>query len=313
MIVFLTALYLLLLFVLIKAGKLPNKSTTWLTVIPYDLVLLLFFFIPMQWGSPAGDVHVLSYSVSITPNVAGQVIEVPVKPNTPLKKGDVLFKIDPTQYQATYDALKADLDLALIRLQQAKQLAKKQAGSITEVERRQANVAKIEAQLRNAKWNLDQTVVRAPSDGYVTNVALRPGQRVGNLPANQNMAFIDTSEVILAAQVLQNFSRYIEPGQEAEVTFKSRPGKVYPAKVMYVLPATAQGQLTRSGRAVAPRSNAPAPFVVRLQMDDPEITKGMVVGSVGSSAIYTGHAKAAQVIRKVMLRMTAIMNYINPT
>lgn len=46
----------------------------------------------------------------IVPNVSGVVIEVPVKPNTPLKQGDVLFRLDPTLYQAQYDAAKARLD-----------------------------------------------------------------------------------------------------------------------------------------------------------------------------------------------------------
>jgi len=312
MIVFLTVLYLGLIFVLIKSGKAPNKPALWLTVIPYDLVLLIAFFIPMQWGSPAGDLRLMAHSVTITPNVSGQVIEVPVKPNTPLKKGDVLFKIDPTQYQAAYDAVKADLALATTRLRQARALAKDQAGSIYDVERLEAKVAKLKSQLKNAKWNLDSTIVRAPSDGYVTFVGLRPGQRVGAVPMNRSMAFIDTSETLLGSQLLQNFTRYIEPGQDAEVTFKSRPGKVYPAKVMYLLPATAQGQFLPSGSAATPQSSAAAPFVVRLQLENPELTQDMVIGSVGSAAIYTSHVKAARIIRKVMIRLTSIMNYIQP-
>ena len=312
MIVFLTVIYLGLLYALIKAGKLPDKPGTWLTVIPYILVLLVAFFIPMQWGSPAGDLRLMAHSVTITPNVSGQVIEVPVKPNTPLKKGDVLFKIDPTQYQAAYDMVAADLKLAKTRLKQAKRLARDKAGSVYDVERLTAKVAKLSAQLENARWNLDSTIVRAPSDGYVTFVGLRPGQRVGAIPVNQSMAFIDTSETLLGSQLLQNFTRYIEPGQEAEVTFKSRPGKVYPAKVMYMLPATAQGQFRASGSAATPQSSAAAPFVVRLQLDDPSLLDGMVVGSVGSAAIYTSHVQAAQIIRKVMIRLTAIMNYFQP-
>jgi len=312
MIVFLTVIYLGLLFALIKVGKLSNKPGVWLTVIPYILVLLIAFFIPMQWGSPAGDLRLMAHSVTITPNVSGQVTEVPVKPNTPLKKGDILFKIDPTQYQAAVDAIEVDLALAKTRLRQARTLAKDKAGSMYEVEQLTTTVAKLESQLKNARWNLDSTIVRAPSDGYVTFVGLRPGQRVGAFPVNQSMAFIDTSEVILGSQLLQNFTRYIEPGQDAEVTFKSRPGQVYAAKVMYMLPATAQGQFRASGSAATPQSSAAAPFVVRLQLENPEVLDGMVVGSIGSAAIYTSHVKAAQIIRKVMIRLAAIMNYIQP-
>ena len=52
------------------------------------------------------------------------------------------------------------------------------------------------AQLDGAQWNLDKTIVRAPADGYVTNVALRKGARVANLPLSPVMAFIDTSETM---------------------------------------------------------------------------------------------------------------------
>ncbi len=311
MIFFLTICYILLLFILIKLGLVANKLTTWLTVIPYKLILLLFLFIPMQWGSPAGDLHVATFSVTITPNVAGTVIEVPVKANTPLKKGDILFKIDPVPYQAAYDALKAELALSRIRLQESQQLLKNEAGTLYDVQQYTAEVEKLQAQIKNAKWNLDSTIIRAPSDGYVTFVGLRPGQRVGTFPGNRNMAFIDTSETILGSQVAQNFSKYIKPGQAAEVTFKSRPGKVYPARVIYMIPATAQGQILASGSAVTPQSSTAMPFMVRLKLDDPDIAGDLVVGTVGSSAIYTSHVKVTHIIRKVMLRMTAILNYIN--
>lgn len=313
MIVFLTVIYLILLYVLIKLGKAPDSAATWLTVIPYILVLLIFFFVPMQWGAPAGDLRIMAYSVTITPNVAGQVVEVPAQPNTPLKKGDVLFTIDPTQYQASYDAIRADLALAETRLLQTKALAEDEAGSVYDVQVQETNVAKLSALLDNARWNLEQTTVRAPSDGIVTFVGLRPGARVSSMPVASSMAFIDTSEVILAAQVLQNFSRYIESGQPAEVTFKSRPGEVYSAKVSYILPVTAQGQMMVSGTAARPVSGAPGPFFVRLELDDPELIAGLVTGSVGTSAIYTSKATAAHLIRKVMIRLTSIINYIDPS
>jgi multidrug resistance efflux pump len=53
--------------------------------------------------------------VAIVPNVPGQVIEVAVQPNQPVKKGNVLFRIDPTQYQAEIDQLTAPWKLAKLR------------------------------------------------------------------------------------------------------------------------------------------------------------------------------------------------------
>ena len=55
--------------------------------------------------------------------MAGEVIEVPVDPDKPVKQGDVLFRIDPTQYQAALDGLEAQLALAETRLEQSEGLA----------------------------------------------------------------------------------------------------------------------------------------------------------------------------------------------
>ena len=66
---------------------------------------------------------------------------------------------------------------------------------------------------------------RAPADGYVTNLALRKGARVANLPLSPVMAFIDTSSTIIGVEINQIDARYVAPGQEVEVTFKFAPGR----------------------------------------------------------------------------------------
>lgn len=313
MIVFLTLLYVALLLLLIKLGKVPNSNATWLTLIPYELILLFGFFIPMQWGAPAGPVVLMTYSVPVTANVAGPVIEVPVMPNEPLSKGDVLFRIDPVQYQAAVDGFYAQLKLAELRLKQSRSLVSQDAGAVNEVEGYEAQIDGLKAQIANAEFNLRETVVRAPTDGFATNVALRPGMRVASLPVAPAMAFIDTSESGLVAQIHQIYSRYIEAGQDAEVTFKTRPGKVYSARVRYLIPVTAQGQAQNSGFAIQPNASiAPGPFSVRLDLDDLELASELVPGTVGSVAIYTSSGEFTHLIRKVMIRLEAIMNYINP-
>ena len=104
----------------------------------------------MQWGAPAGVATTMAYSVSITPNVNGEVTEVPVETDKPVKQGDVLFKIDPTLYQATLDGLIAKLMLAETRLKQSQELAKQKAGSIYELQAYQAEVDGLNAQIASA-------------------------------------------------------------------------------------------------------------------------------------------------------------------
>jgi len=79
-----------------------------------------------------------------------------------------------------------------------------------------------------------------------------------------------------------------------------------------MVPATAQGQVEATGAAAAPVNMAPGPFCVRLELDDPEAQADLIPGAVGSVAIYTSNVKMAHIIRRVMIRVDAIMNYVNP-
>jgi RND family efflux transporter MFP subunit len=312
MIVAILNVYLVLLFILVKTKIVPF-NLFWKCSPLFVLLLLMFgLFIPMGWGAPQGPAIVVRNSVSIVPNVAGEVTDVSVEANTPLKAGDVLFKIDPVPYQAQVDSVAAQLKFEELRLSQMKQLQSSEAGRAFDVEQRQAEVDKLKGQLLGAKYNLDQTVVRAPSDGYVTNLGLLKGARVATLPLSPVMAFIDTSETVVGVETQQIYTRYIAPGQDVEVTFKFLPGQVFAGKVVSVLEATAAGQVVASGTAVTPKQVVASPFVVRVKLDDSELAALLPSGAVGTAAIYTPHIKPAHIIRKVILRQIAIVNYVNP-
>jgi len=312
MMIAIMAVYLTLLFAMVQLGivkfNLFWKSSPFVVL----LLLNLGLFIPMGWGAPQGSALVVRNAVSIVPDVAGEVADVPVVANTAIKTGDVLFRIDPTPYSAQVKAIEAQLKLSKTRLAQMTQLYERDAGRGFDVEQRQSEVDQLSGQFEAAQWNLDKTVVRAPADGYVTNLALRKGARVANLPLAPVMAFIDTSNTIIGVEINQIDARYIAPGQEAEVTFKFAPGQIYPGKVESVLQAIATGQAQTSGIAVAPKAIEAAPFVVRVTLDDAAFANRLPAGSTGTAAIYTDHLTPTHIIRRVLLRQVAIINYVNP-
>jgi RND family efflux transporter MFP subunit len=224
----------------------------------------------------------------------------------------VLFRIDPVPYRSQVNAIEAQSKLADLRLSQMTQLFERDAGRAFDVQQRQSESDQLKAQLENAKWNLDKTTVRAPADGYVTNVALRKGARVANLPLSPVMAFIDTSETLVGVEISQNDARYVAPGQPVELTFKLWPGTIHTGKVETVFQAISTGQPLTSGVAVTPKAIESAPFVVRVKVDDQELLKQLPAGSTGTAAIFTDHVKPAHIVRKVRLRQLAILNYVNP-
>ncbi len=312
MIVVLLNTYLVILFLLVKLHIVRFNLFWKISPILVFLFLLVGLFIPMGWGAPQGNALVVRNSVAIVPNVAGEVTDVPVKANVALKAGDTLFKIDPQPYQAKLDALKAQLGLNRQRLEETTRLQTTGAGRAYDVEQRQAEVEQLTAEIAGAQWDLDKTVVRAPADGYVTNLALRSGARVSSLPLAPVMAFIDTSDTLIGVEIAQINARYIEPGQAVEITFKFAPGRIFTGKVETVIQAVASGQTQTSGSAIAPSAILTAPLVVRVRLDDQAFAASLPAGATGTAAIFTDHVKATHIIRRVVLRQVAIMNYIDP-
>jgi multidrug resistance efflux pump len=370
MMVFLLASYMALLALFVWLRFVPWNTFWKLSPILVLIALNIGLFIPMGWGAPSGPALVIRNAVQIIPNVAGPVVEVSVRPNAPLKAGDVLFRIDPApfafkvqdlkaqlvgaeqkakQLQADLDAAEANvaaiasqLSFAEKRRDDIARLARtnatsefrlqdeeKQVETLTaqlaaakaqdnrarlalasEIDGVNTDVARLRADLGGAEWELAQTTVRAPADGYVTNLALRAGARATT--SAPVMAFIETSAPIIGVEIAQIDARHVAVGQPVEVTFKTRPGTIYTGRVEAVLQAIASGQTQVSGLAVAPGEVRAAPFLVRIALDDGEVAARLPAGSTGTAAIFTEHVKVSHVIRRVILRQVAILNYVNP-
>ena len=314
MIVFLTLCYCAVLFLLVKVGVIKLNAFWKISPLLWLLLLFTVLFIPMQWGAPSGAVRMYEFVVEIIPNVNGEVIEVPARPLVPMKKGDVLFKIDPRTFRAAVDDLEARLALARTRLEQSRDLLRRRAGSAYDVEQYQADVDSLEAQLEAARWDLEKTVVVAPADGYVSGLTLQPGQRVSRLAVRSWVSFVVPTQTLVAG-IPQNRLRHVEPGQAAEVVFKFFPGKVFPATVEAIVPMTPEGQLAPSGTVPTPPlpGDGAAPYGVILKLDPAGVPLGDVPGgAAGTAAIYTRSVQLSHVIRKVMVRMEAWLNYVVP-
>jgi len=385
-----------------KIFKVPVNKWTMPTAILGGFVLIGLALLIMNYNHPYTTLA-REYFVTtpIVPNVEGQVIEVPVAANTPLKRGDVLFRIDPAPFQyevnrleaqladastgaaqldqqlrgaragtaqtleaqdearASISQVKAQLELARTnearyrelvgkglvaqieydrakrqlesleaQLQQA-QAAERQAGQSLNQARaseQQAQLAfesesagmnprvrEITSQLDRARWNLEQTVVKAPTDGMVTQLAIRPGFRAVTLPLRPVMTFIhtDPGDRALIGAFWQNSLQRIAPGNEVEMIYKAVPGRVFKGHVERVLPVLAQGQFTTSGTLTTVESvPTPGKVPVVIKLEDDTTPYHLPAGVVGSAAIYTKHAHHVAIMRKILLRMVSWQNYI---
>jgi len=286
----------------------PHKVTV--VIIPIvgltALVLLLNIFAPSS-----SDVRVINYVVQVNPQVRGRVVEVPAEGNRHMKKGDVLFKIDPTPYELDVKRIEAQLALAETRLRQTRQLAATGAGSKFDEERYQSDVRQLKAQLDQARWELSQTTVYAPADGTPINVQLRAGSYTVPLPLSPAMSFVEDQQVVVALYH-QNELHQVQPGDEAEIALRTLPGKIVKAKVDSIVWAQGQGQLPLSGTLpqTGVQSLPPGRFAVKLRLEEKEHQLFLAAGARGDAAIYTAHLEPIHIIRKVILRVGSYTNYL---
>ncbi|MBR0708372.1 HlyD family secretion protein [Bradyrhizobium liaoningense] len=174
-------------------------------------------------------------------------------------------------------------------------------------------IVRLRNELADAQYDLDQTIVRAPTGGFVTELALRPGVYVVPAPFRPAMVFVNDSQRdrALVAAFQQNALQRVRPGNEAEVLFKGIPGRVFKAKVRLLIDAIASGQLQTTGTLVnveGPPTGDRALAVLDL-VDD---VSGYQVplGSEGEAAIYTEHFHELSLLRKILLRMRSWQNYV---
>jgi multidrug resistance efflux pump len=337
-----------------KFKWLPWNIVSQVIVVTIPIIALAMIILFMNIVAPSSsDVRAMNYVIPIVPRVTGQVTEVPIEPNRPIKKGDVLFKIDPVPFEAAVNAAEATLrgakdqldnatnkkaaltpriDLAKKRVEQFTQLSATGAGRRADLEQAQsdlgnlqseflaadatesqarAQISKSEADLINAKFDLDGTTYLAPADGRVANLALRPGVRAMQFAAFPVMSFIEEDDPWVLAFYRQNELRYVEPGNEAEIFMEMYPGRIIKCKVDSILWATAQGQMPISGNLpnTAPMAAPEQRIAVRLLIDGKDNDLFLAAGARGHGAIYTEHGKFLHIIRKVFVRVSTKLDW----
>jgi len=331
--------------------------------------ILATFLALFNYLTPSGRVTVTGRVVEVTPNVTGQIVAIPVKPNVPVKANDVLFQIDPapfqykvsqlqaslaaakqqteilksnyeqatanvsglttqvaynkkrladirtlaaedanTQFQAQdkqvqYETVSAQLDAAKAAQQSAKLALDSEIGGVN------TTVAQFQAQLDNAKWELSQTAVRAPADGYVTVVALTVGDRA--LQMHSAMSFIVEKEITLVGMFSQNGFQTIKEGTAVDIVFDNAPGRIYHARITAIPKGIGQGQVAVSGtlaRTVA--LGGETVFPAEISIPDEMSRESLRLGMSGSATAFADNAGVVGLLASILVWISSYTAYL---
>jgi multidrug efflux pump subunit AcrA (membrane-fusion protein) len=156
--VIILCLYIVALWLVFSKFKLVRWG--WLSgtvAVLIGVFILAIFLALFNYLTPSGRVTVTGRVVEVTPNVTGQIVAIPVKPNVPVKANDVLFQIDPAPFQYKVSQLQASLAAA----KQQTEILK------SNYEQATANVTGLTAQVAfNAKRNAD--ILKLATEGANT-------------------------------------------------------------------------------------------------------------------------------------------------
>ncbi|QIG91472.1 HlyD family secretion protein [Bradyrhizobium sp. 6(2017)] len=332
------------------------------------IAILAVFMAMLNYLTPNGRVVVVSRVVEVTPNVSGEVIALPVKPNVPIKADEVLFEIDPTPFRykvrqleaaliaaqqaevlkANYDQANADvtglekqvafhekrlndiasltnsgaatsfreqdtreqLDITVAQLQSAKaQQRSARASFESSIGGVNTTVVQTHAQLDDAKWELEQTTVKAPSDGYASVVALAVGARA--LQARAAMSFIVESDISIVGVFSQNGFGTIKPGARVRLVFDNDPGRIYEASITEIPEGVGQGQIAVSGmlaRVGSVGGTSAYPAVISLPADANRSI--LRLGTSGTATVFAENAGPIGLIARIVLWVQSYAAYL---
>lgn len=309
--------YTAICVVIFKVFNIPLNKWSVPTAVLGGVILIGSLVFLMNYNHPYSEIG-REYFVTtpIVPAVSGNVISVSARPNINMKKGDVLFNIDPKPFQNRVKSLTAQVALAREDAERAAELLKTRNISERDAEATQTRLANLVGQLETAEFELDQTTVRAPTDGYVIQMILRPGMRAMAIPLRPVMVFVHKESLYFFGWFRQNSMLRLNVGDEAEVAFDGIPGRVFSGEVEVVLRGLAEGQVQASGNLVSPMA-APFPgrIAVRIKITDPEFEQfrdKVPGGAYAQAAVYSEHFHHVAIMRKILLRMSSWMNYLFP-
>jgi HlyD family secretion protein len=239
-------------------------------------------------------------AVDISADITGRIVQIPVKEGDWVKKGDLLVRIDPSQYEAAVARAQAQLssaeaaalqaranrDQAKRALDRALALRQTDPNLVSDEQLEQAQtsyevaqalaisaehqVEQARAALREARDQLAKTVLRSPIDGKVTRIAVEEGEVAvpGTFSRETGllMTVSDLSVIQVKVQVDETDVVRLHLGDSAEVTIDAFPDTTFSGRVTKISQSAVRSAASPAGAAATDRA---VDYDVEITLDNP--------------------------------------------
>jgi membrane fusion protein (multidrug efflux system) len=198
-------------------------------------IALAFYLHDAYTHEETDDAYVTGHLNQISARISANVTAVLVDDNQNVKQGQVLVKLDPSEYIAIAAAAEATLTKAQADFKRQEPLVAMHAVSQEQLDAALSTLDTDLAELALAKLQVQYCTITAPADGYVGRKNVEVGNRV---TAGQTLMDVVQPDVWVVANFKETQLAYMRIGQPVQVTVDSIPGKTFPGRVNSFSPAT---------------------------------------------------------------------------
>ena len=213
-----------------------------------------------------------------------------------------------TQFQAqdrrnAYETVLAQLNAAKAAQQSARLAMSSEISGVN------TTVAQIEAQLANANWELSQTTIRAPSNGYATLVELSVGDRA--LQAQGAMSFIVEEAITMVVLFPQNGFQTVKVGAAIDIVFDNIPGRIFHSRVIAIPKGIGQGEVAVSGTlAKTSAIGGATAFPAIISVPDDMSREELQLGMSGTATAFSPKAGVIGLLASILVWIRSYTAYL---
>ncbi|HEV3273222.1 MAG TPA: HlyD family secretion protein [Candidatus Methylacidiphilales bacterium] len=212
-----------------------HKKTALIAAGIAALIVVLFYACDAWTHEETDDAYVTGHLHDASSRINGVVTDVLVDDNQFVRKGDVLVKLDPMEYQALAAAAKADLDVAQSNLDRLQPLIASHAIAPEDVDKARSTRDVDLAQYELAELQIVYSTIEAPADGYVGRKNVEVGNRVSS---GQTLMVVVEPDLWIVGNFKETQLAHMRRGQPVRISIDSIPDKVFDGKVDSFSPAT---------------------------------------------------------------------------